>query len=414
MTIEYLYGTDGNDSLDYTGANDLYYTAYAGDDTIEGNYGNDTVFGYAGDDILFGYLGNDYLDAGYGTDYLDDAGYGNDTLYGGAGNDTLYGGAGNDTYIVDSTTDMITEAPSEGTDTVNSSVTFSIASLNLENITLTGGAAISATGNAGNNRVDGNTGNNQVAGGGGNDTLDGGLGVDTIKGGLGNDSYFLRNTSNDVIIEAPSEGTDLVNSIVTFSIADLVNFENLRSLGRDNINGTGNVGSNQITGNIGNNLLTGLEGNDTINGGLGVDSLTGGTGNDIYLFAFGQSTAFGCDRVSDFAIGTDKIDLLTGSGGAVSTPTSLSRAADSTASDLLVLAGQVFTDSDGLKAGNQALGVNGAALAVITTGSAVGTYVIVNNGVAGFQSADDLIICLTGYTGTLPALGPATPSTLFV
>ena len=32
--------------------------------------------------------------------------------------DTLIGGAGNDTYVVDSTTDVITENAGEGTDTV--------------------------------------------------------------------------------------------------------------------------------------------------------------------------------------------------------------------------------------------------------------------------------------------------------
>ncbi|MEI8251920.1 MAG: peroxidase family protein, partial [Synechococcus sp. ELA057] len=104
-----------------------------------------TFTGSAFNDSLTGGTGNDSLSGGGGNDSLS-GGAGNDTLNGGAGNDTLIGGAGNDTYIVDSSTDVITENAAAGTDTVNSSVTFSIATLaNLENITLTGTAAINAT-----------------------------------------------------------------------------------------------------------------------------------------------------------------------------------------------------------------------------------------------------------------------------
>ncbi|MDM3844272.1 MAG: hypothetical protein PT116_04310, partial [Aphanizomenon gracile PMC638.10] len=71
--------------------------------------------------------------------------------------DTLIGGTGDDIYIVDSTTDTITENASAGTDTIQSSVTYTIASLaNVENLTLTGTTAINGTGNAGNNVITGN------------------------------------------------------------------------------------------------------------------------------------------------------------------------------------------------------------------------------------------------------------------
>ena len=51
-------------------------------------------------------------------------GAGDDTLDGGAGNDALKGGTGNDLYIVDSVSDVITENASEGTDSVQSSVSY--------------------------------------------------------------------------------------------------------------------------------------------------------------------------------------------------------------------------------------------------------------------------------------------------
>jgi hypothetical protein len=52
---------------------------------------------------------------------------------------------------------------------------------------------------------------------------------------------------------------------------------------------------------------------------------------------------------------------------------------------------------------------------VVASASAIaGTYLVINDGVAGFQAATDLVINLTGHTGTLPGLGAITASTWFV
>ena len=147
-------------------------TGYNGDDTINALGGNDTVYGLGG---------NDYIDGGAGYDYLD-GGAGHDTLNGGSGLDSLYGGSGNDTYIVDNTGDMVYENINEGTDTVRSSVTYTL-SANVENLTLTGIATINGTGNSLNNSLTGNSANNRLTGGTGNDTLNGGAGIDLLYGG---------------------------------------------------------------------------------------------------------------------------------------------------------------------------------------------------------------------------------------
>ncbi|PVE26548.1 furin, partial [Enterococcus faecalis] len=113
--------------------------------------------------------------------------------------------------------------------------TYTIAALaNVENLTLTGTAAINGTGNAGNNVITGN---------GANNTLDGGAGTDTLIGGLGNDIYIVDSTT-DTITELANEGTDTIQSSDTYTIAALANVENLTLTGTAAINGTGNAGNN--------------------------------------------------------------------------------------------------------------------------------------------------------------------------
>ena len=93
-------------------------------------------------------------------------------LDGGAGADMMAGGLGDDTYVVDNAADVVTENLNEGTDLVNASVSYALGD-NLENLTLTGSAAIDGTGNGLANVIRGNNGANVLDGGGGNDALAG-------------------------------------------------------------------------------------------------------------------------------------------------------------------------------------------------------------------------------------------------
>ena len=92
----------------------------------------------------------------------------------------LRGGTGDDTYIVYSASDQVIENPGEGTDLVRSSVSHALGA-NVENLTLTGTAAISGTGNGAANVIIGNSAANVLIGGGGADTLTGAAGADNFK-----------------------------------------------------------------------------------------------------------------------------------------------------------------------------------------------------------------------------------------
>jgi Ca2+-binding RTX toxin-like protein len=142
-------------------------------------------------------------------------GEGNDTINGGAGIDTLIGGAGDDIYIVDSSTDLLTEAAGAGTDTVKAKVSFSLAAIaNVENITLTGSANIDGTANSLNNLLIGNSGNNSLSGGEGNDTIIGGAGNDSLDGGAGSDTLNGGNGDDVLLFEAERGFTKILGSDV--------------------------------------------------------------------------------------------------------------------------------------------------------------------------------------------------------
>ena len=189
---------------------------------LTGNF-NDNILGNAANNTLKGNNGNDSLEGRGGNDALD-GGAGNDTLSGGTGTDTLIGGLGNDIYVTDGG-DTITEASNGGTDTVQSSVTHTLA-LNVENLTLTGSAAINGTGNTLNNVIMGNSAVNTLNGGTGTDTLVGGAGNDNLTGGSGNDTFVFNTvtesgttaTASDVITDFVI-GQDKINLSVIDAFA---------------------------------------------------------------------------------------------------------------------------------------------------------------------------------------------------
>jgi uncharacterized protein YkwD len=258
-----------------------------GNDTLVGTAAAETLSGGGGDDQLSGLAGNDTLTGG------DD----NDTLDGGDGADKLIGGLGNDIYVVDNAADAITEAAGGGTDTVRSAINY-VLGTELENLMLTGTAALAGTGNAVNNSLTGNSANN---------TLDGKAGADTMAGGGGNDTYLVDSLA-DQIVEGTGGGTDEIRSTVALTTQTAF-VENYTFLGTIAVNFTGNSAANRITGTAAADTLNGNGGDDTLIGGAGTDSLTGGDGNDTYVIDSASDKIGDTGSIGDTVQATIAIDL---------------------------------------------------------------------------------------------------------
>ena len=354
-----IYGGSGNDTVNANEGND-FLDGGAGNDNLRGHAGNDTLLGAAGDDLLHGFEGADILDGGSGNDVLR-GGAGNDTYRFGRdasadtiddsdatagnvdtvilaadvapgavslhrhGNDlilsidesttqltvinhfvdtilvngvpvsdyslveqiafadgtvwnkaaiaqraiggspnAIVGGPKNNTFVVDNTLDTVTESPNQGTDTIQSGVSYTLPT-NVENLTLTGYLNINATGNALDNVLTGNRGNN---------VLHGDTGADTLIGGAGDDRYTVD--GDDTVVEAANEGIDWVTSAASYILPEHVENGSLR------VNIFHGLTPN-LRGNALDNILTGHANAATyLDGGAGADTMIGGISDDTY------------------------------------------------------------------------------------------------------------------------------------
>jgi Ca2+-binding RTX toxin-like protein len=130
-----------------------------------------------------------------------------------------------------------------------------------------------------------------------------------MLGGLGNDTYTVDNVG-DSVTEVAGEGTDLVNSTISYTLG--ANLEHLTLTGSAGVNGTGNELANNLVGNNATNTLSGGIGNDVLTGGAAADTLTGGVGADRFLLTALADSGVGAglrDIITDFVSGTDKISF---------------------------------------------------------------------------------------------------------
>lgn len=378
VSVEGLTGMNGDQQL----------TGNAGWNVIDGGAGADLMTGGAGADVYFvDNVGDSVVEiADQGTDeiYTGLATYSletlqnvenltgqaddqqltgnaaNNVIYGGGGADSMRGVGGDDSYDVDNAGDRVLEGAGAGTDTVTSSVSF-VLGPNVENLFLSGSAAINGNGNALANGITGNSAANILNGLGG---------ADTMAGGGGDDIYFVDNTG-DSAAEGGGGGVDLVKSSVSFTLGD--NVEKLLLFGLAAIDATGNSVANTLTGNGAANSLAGLGGSDYLAAGAGTDRLDGGGGNDQmiggaggdqFVFASALNAATNVDWIRDFSVADDTIVLDGAFFAAMSANGPLSDAefhtgsAAADADDRIIYnsaTGNIYYDADGSGAGAQIL-----------------------------------------------------------
>jgi Ca2+-binding RTX toxin-like protein len=151
-------------------------------------------------------------------------------------------------------------------------------------------------------------------------------------------------------------------------------------------------GSFNILGGAGNDTLIGGKGNDVFNGGGGADAITSGGGADQFYYTYvSDSTSTTHDTIHGFNAVGDSFVMV----GSMDLPGAI---------DATVTAGKQTSatfDADLSHAlGASQLHAHDAVLFTPTLGNLAGhTFLVIDeNGVAGYQAGQDLVIDITGAT----------------
>jgi Ca2+-binding RTX toxin-like protein len=300
-------------------------------------------------------------------------------------------------------------------------------SFNFSGVSLVG-ANLSIDLGAGNDTFIGSTGSDRVLAGTGTDSLNGAGGADTyvVSGTLANNfgGYDIYADSGNgageldrIVVAAGSDAVDIgltgfsattgievIDGTATTGTVRLVgnSAANNFNFSTTSINGanvlidaaegndtvTGSNGSDRILGGLGNDSLNGGGGNDTLQSGSGLDTLTGGGGADRFdyttlsdgLMVVSATSVLQFERISDFVIGQDLIDVAT------SPPTN---------------GFKTFGVQSSLTSGSIAALLNSSnfvANGAATFGFGSRTFLALNNADAGFSSASDAVLEITGFT----------------
>lgn len=336
--------------------------------TITGNNAANALTGTVIADNIIGLAANDTLRGGSGNDVLN-GGDGHDVIDGGPGIDRMAGGPGNDKYFVDDPADEVIERFAQGKDSVQSTVSYTLAEgSEIETLILVG-AAVNGTGNEFNNAISGNALNNVLSGKDGNDTLKGGGGNDTLLGGDHSDKLFGE-AGDDVMVGG--FGADAFNGgpgfdTVTYSTAAIIDMLAPGfGFGFDEGSGDTFAGVELVVGSPQSDQLLGGKGNDSFDGGASVDVINGRTGNDLVRGGAGADTLegdLGIDTLS--YVGSSSVSVTL--NGIASASVSGGDAQGDTATGFENLLGSSFNDKLGGDSGGNTL-TGGAGNDTLTGG----------------------------------------------
>jgi Ca2+-binding RTX toxin-like protein len=167
------------------------------------------------------------------------------------------------------------------------------------------------------------------------------------------------------VLEGLDAGNDTVGTTVSYSLVDRGRIEHMGAYGTASIDLTGNELANTLTGNgganrlmgqDGNDVLYGMAGNDILEGGAGNDLLVGGQGSDVFAFRTTLNPVSNVDRIADFSVAEDRIQLSRGlfgslSQGPLSATVFITGQGAASLDHRIVynkLTGELFYDADGL------------------------------------------------------------------
>jgi serralysin len=267
----------GIDTLDYSGYTqaqriDLNAETFS---NVGGRIGNvsiargtviENAIGGSGVDVLVGNASANTLDGGSGISTLNGGG-GNDRLIlgSGAAGSTIDGGANTDTLVI------------------GNSVSSLAGLLGIEALEFGGGANLTLTGS-------------QFANGLASNTAIAGTGSITVNMAAGINFLSQNFAFGGSTVTVTVNGTSGVDVIKSGTGVHIIN---------------GGDGVDQIRGGTSADTINGGTGNDKIIGFFGADVITGGIGGDQfrYLFAGDSGLGAGADRITDYAIGSDRLNF---------------------------------------------------------------------------------------------------------
>ena len=220
-----------------------------------------------------------------------------------------------------------------------------------------------------------------------------------------------------------------MSGVTVSGLATLVVNAGANTAGATTLIGSSSVGTT-IIGSAMKDVVTAGSGVDTIYTAAGGDQIKGGLGGDLFLIgkAADMTGSANVRSITDFVAGSDKFKLVANDSAGVNITGDLSGAG-------AVLKGVTFDGTDAVKAMGdviastssvatiadvytklatlldatalEASAVNGGATVArvveFTTGAAAGKYLVLNDTTGGFLAADDIVINITGVSGTVSA-----------